>query len=332
MRREVGVQRVLQSLIALLVVVLAACTAAHRDPDRTAAHPRIPRTAIVFNNAPDQFQFVVIGDRTGGHRPGVFSRAIDQINLLQPEFVLGVGDLIEGYTEDAAVLDAQWREVDVMLERLQMPFFRVVGNHDIGNPAMHRDWVSRYGATYYHMRYRDVLFLFLNTEDPPVRLPPDIQRRQHTLETMMQRDPAGTQQAILAASAKLPESDRLPGQVAISEQQTLWVEKVLAAHRDVRWTVVLMHKPAWLYRSASFAKIETLLEGRPYTVFAGHEHYYGYTNRAGRDYIDMGTTGGVWLRDGPGRFDHVAWVTMTGEGPVIANIKLDGLTDKRALD
>ena len=36
-------------------------------------------------------------------------------------------------------------------------------------------------------------------------------------------------------------------------------------------------------------------------------------------------------RDGPGKQDHIAWVTMTDEGPVFANIALRGIFDKRSL-
>ena len=64
-------------------------------------------------------------------------------------------------------------------------------------------------------------------------------------------------------------------------------------------------------------------------MIAGHEHDYLYTQRHGKDYVTMGTTGGIWLEDGPGRMDHIAWVTMTDEGPVFANIRLDGLYDKK---
>src|SRR5262245_21874942 len=60
---------------------------------------RNPVTHLKLNNDPADFQFAIVSDRTGGHRAKVFSRAIDQLNLLQPEFVVSVGDLIEGYTE-----------------------------------------------------------------------------------------------------------------------------------------------------------------------------------------------------------------------------------------
>ena len=53
---------------------------------------------LKLNDDPDQFHFAVVSDRTGGHRAqGLFPR-VQQISLLQPTFVMSVGDLIEGYS------------------------------------------------------------------------------------------------------------------------------------------------------------------------------------------------------------------------------------------
>ena len=49
-----------------------------------------------------------------------------------------------------------------------VPVGRIVyvpGNHDISNQVMAADWDRRFGSSYYHFVYRDVLFLCLNTED-----------------------------------------------------------------------------------------------------------------------------------------------------------------------
>ena len=285
----------------------------------------VPRTDQPFLNQPQNFQFVIVGDRTGGHRPGVFEAALDRVNLLQPEFVVSVGDLIEGYTEDTDTLRSQWDEVGRMIDGLDMTFYRVPGNHDMGNAVMRSVWRQRFGPDYYHFEYKDVLFLVLNTEDPPVALPADIRARQAKLEEMMERDPVATQERILDSASKRPAPVRLPGSVAISEAQLEYFASVLAGSQGVRWTLVFMHKPAWLYGDKQFEKIEALLKDRPYTVVAGHEHYYQHAVRNGREYIVMGTTGGVWLRDGPGRLDHVAWVTMTDAGPTFAQIRIDAV-------
>ena len=65
--------------------------------DQTRLAKAKPWTSQAFQNDPAEFQFVVIGDRTGGANvQGTFELAIDQLNLLQPEFVINVGDVIEG--------------------------------------------------------------------------------------------------------------------------------------------------------------------------------------------------------------------------------------------
>jgi len=303
------------------------CCAAQAAPG-TAVGENIPWTGKPFLDNPDSFHFVVIGDRTGGHRPGVFARAMQKINLLQPAFVLSVGDLIEGYTEDEERLAAEWNQVDEAVAGLEMPFFYTVGNHDLGNNLMRDLWHRRLGKDYYHFIYRGVLFISLNTEDPFVELPAEAMERQARLEAMMRQDPASTQQRILERSREQGKGPTLPGSVHISQEQIDFVARTLNDNKDVRWTVILMHKPAWRYGSKAFEAIENLLRGRPYTVIAGHEHYYEYDSRHGRDYIDMGTTGGIWLRDGPGRLDHIAWVTIADSGPEVAIIALEGLFDK----
>jgi hypothetical protein len=126
-----------------------------------------PWSNLKFNDDPDNFHFAVVADRTGGARPGVFEDGVRKINLLQPEFVMSVGDLIQGGTRDRSLINTQWLEFRSFVDQLQMPFFFVPGNHDISNEVMAQEWLARYGQAYYHFVYRDVLFLCLNTEDPP---------------------------------------------------------------------------------------------------------------------------------------------------------------------
>lgn len=325
-RRSKPAPRPILGLTIFVVAIAMGCAGLPGSWTGTWIGPDVPRTDKAFRDDPDDFQFVIVGDRTGGARPGVFARAMEQINWLQPEFVVCVGDLIEGYTEDARQLEAEWGEIDAMVDELEMPFFYTVGNHDMGNGVMQEMWRQRLGRDYYAFVYKNVLFVSLNTEDPPIDLGADIAERKARFERLMREDPEAVKRMI-AERNQTEGRPELPGQVAISDEQVAFVEQTLAAHPDVRWTLVLMHKPAWEYESPAFERIEALLADRPYTVVAGHEHYYAHTKRKGRDYVDMGTTGGVWLQTGPGAFDHVAWVTMTDEGPIFANIRLDGLLD-----
>lgn len=187
-------------------------------------------------------------------------------------------------------------------------------------------WHRHRGRDFYHFLYCDVLFLFLNTEDPPVPLSAETLTGVQRLEAAMAVDPAGTQRHILERVAAEGEPP-LPSEVHIGPRQLTEVRALLARHRNVRWTMVFLHKPAWQYHSPTFAEIEAMLADRNYTVFAGHEHDYALTRRHGRDSLRLGTTGGVWLRNGEGRFDHITWVTTTRRGPRILNLDLVGLRD-----
>lgn len=70
-----------------------------------------------------------------------------------------------------------------------------------------------------------------------------------------------------------------------------------------------------------------MLEGREYSVFAGHQHKYRHFERNNTNYYVLATTGGGSPLRGTefGEFDHVTWVTMTDDGPVLANLRLDGI-------
>ena len=132
-------------------------------PDDLAKEPPRPWTSLKPLDAEARFHFVVVSDRTGNHRPGVWQQAMDKIDLMQPAFVVSVGDLIEGYTEDRAELESQWNEIDGMIGTLDAPFFYVPGNHDYSNQVMADVWAERLGPTYYSFTYKETLFVVLNS-------------------------------------------------------------------------------------------------------------------------------------------------------------------------
>lgn len=279
--------------LLLLLLGIAALAACGRSSDRFSIeeYPGAnPWTHLQANNDPADFQFAVVADRNGGMRPGVFASAVEKLNTLQPEFVLCVGDLIGGYTEEIERLDRQWKEFEDEVARLEMPFFYVPGNHDITNPIQLEQWNERFGRPYYHMVYRNVLFLILDTEDPP-------------------------------------RGDEFDG---LSDRQLAYFRRVLSQNRKVRWTLVFLHKPMWHRESAArWEEFEALLGEREYTVIAGHDHRYQRESRNGHDYFTLATTGGSSTLEGPesGRVDHLLWITMTEDGPRIANLLLDGILD-----
>ena len=283
-------------------------------------------TQLQTQDSSETFRFAVIGDRTGGHRSGVLQATVGLLNLIQPNFVMSVGDFIEGYVDDEKVLKSQWQEIDELLKPLTMPLFFVPGNHDINFDPSEKLWFNRVGATrsYSHFVYKDVLFLMISTEDPPKKDPGQgLLDKYDSLKT-------GKVSSKDESKKIIAELEDWAGKINISESQVKYFKKVLADNPKVRWTIGFMHSPPWaISNPGNFAKIESLLVDRPYTMFAGHTHTYNYTLRNGRDYITMGMTGAGAPGNEVGHMDHVAWVTMTDKGPVISNLLLNGILDKQ---
>ena len=302
--------------------------------DQAEVQSSKPWTSENFKNNPDNFQFAIVGDRTGGANvQGTFTLAMNQLNLLQPEFVINVGDIIEGYSRDKEELNAQWEEAEAMVTKLEMPFFFVRGNHDVSYPEAREVWRDRHGPSYYHFVYRDVLFMALDSEDAPRLDPPPGMEEQIKLYNRLQTEDPQKAKEMLAEFMK-DESivAGLSKPVEFPEEQFNWIKKTLEENDDVRWTFLFMHEPSWENPSDSFKAIQALLKDRPFTWFAGHLHYYDYDNIDGREYITMGPAGASWHHDGPGNVDHITWITMTDAGPQIGNIALKGIFDRKGLD
>jgi len=80
--------------------------------------------------ADNAFRFSIVGDRTGGADQAVYAQAWSEIDRLRPDFVINVGDTIQG-TEDRTA-EAEWKEIRGFLARYKRyPFYFVAGNHDI---------------------------------------------------------------------------------------------------------------------------------------------------------------------------------------------------------
>jgi hypothetical protein len=273
------------SIVFLTIVMagnLIAQSSAFTFPKNRKVAVSIPEPDI----STQTFRFAVVADRTGGMMDTMFNKAIHKLNLLQPDFVISVGDLIDGYTEEEWVWNQQWDEFQEIIGRLQAPFFYAPGNHDISNAQLANVWKERVGAPYYHFLYQDVLFLILNTEDP------------HALQN------------------------------GITKEQSDYFVRVLEQNKDARFTFVIMHRPFWRYGNRQgYEPIEEKLKGREFMVFSGHHHHFVKTVKDGAIHYVLGTTGGGSHLRGPefGEMEHVMWVTMTQEGPIVANLDIHGI-------
>lgn len=293
-----------------------------------------PREIKNAYNDPNNFHFVVMGDRTGGERKGVFPAILKEINLLKPEFVISVGDAVRGYTADANIINAEWDEFDGLIQTLNVPFLKAAGNHDIVNSIMAEIYSKRYGNPYFYTTYKNVLFVFLNTADPDEEVSEDVHKKLASDLKALKRMVAkhGHTQETIAFQEKYEDDNRELSGSKISNEQFNYFVKVLDKNKNVRWTFVIMHERPWKQKNPpeNWIKLEKILSTRNYTVFAGHEHFYEYTARDSHDYIGVATCGGGWSwpETKAGVFDHILCVTMEGNEPVIANIYADSILDK----
>ena len=286
--------------VALCFTALFSMTASAGDFTHKLTGAK-PWTDKAFLDDPQEFHFAVVADRTGGERKGYFAKAIDSLNLLRPAFVMSVGDLIDcgGAPEKSA--RAQWKELNAFVDRLEMPFFYVVGNHDIWtgftgmSPERQRSidlWEEQFGTnTYYNFTYKGCHFVCLNSMDEHDYYPP-----------------------------------RTPG---LSQRQLDWAAKEIMARRDARWTFIFLHKPIDLM-SDRYLEFERRIAECEYTVFCGDWHNHCTAVRNGKKIFMLGTTGGGHSKSVEddlryGHMDSITWVTMTKKGPVVSNLALSGI-------
>ena len=97
-------------LILTGILVLGCRTAEKKEPvfEHDIKTGPTPWTNTNFELEEEDFTFALISDLNGGEREGVYSTAVAQLNRIEPTFVLSVGDLIDGGTEDAAQLTKEW--------------------------------------------------------------------------------------------------------------------------------------------------------------------------------------------------------------------------------
>jgi len=306
--------RLAASLIVLFAFTAAPLARAHDGHDHGDGKLRTPQypPAIILPamdgpkpwsdkpllDDPDRFQIAIMTDNTGGHRPGIWMKAVERLNLLRPAFVMSVGDLIEGYSSDSAVLEEQWKEFLGFIDKMEMRFFFVAGNHDVSNPMAHDLWRKHFGAEWYSFDYKGVHFAALSSEDTKDQIGPE-------------------QLAWLEADLKKHADAR-------------WT--LLFFHKPL-WTISERAATAGNPDHTNWNQVEAALGDRKYTVFAGHVHHYVQYDRRGMKYYHLATTGGgSRMRGVPyGEFDHVTWLTMEKEGPTIINLLLDGMLPPDAI-
>ncbi|UCH78775.1 MAG: metallophosphoesterase, partial [Candidatus Coatesbacteria bacterium] len=228
--------------------------------------------------AGEDFNFAILGDRTGGHVPGVYGEIIAEVNRLGPDVVVTVGDQIEGYTEDRERLSAEWDEYWEIAGAVEAPLYLCPGNHDIYNDVMLEEWEARVDrAPCYSFDYEGVHFVILDT-------------------------------------GRWEASEDWLAESGYAE----WLEQDLAAHKNDRLTIVIYHVPFWyetLAEGEPDPLHEIFVENGVDAVFNGHYHRYTSAEFDGISYTIIGTSGGGLGTEAPqeGLFFHYVWATVRGD-------------------
>ncbi len=262
----------------------------------------------------DAFTFAVFGDRTGGPNEGIdiLAEAVADVNLLEPDLVMTVGDMIDGYNQTAQWLE-QMRQYKSVMDRLLCPWFPVAGNHDVywrgpdrPNGEHEASYEVHFGPLWYAFEHKDSWFIVLYTDEG---------------------DPESGQK-----NFRRPESQRM------SPEQYEWLKETLANQTcDADHVFVFVHHPRWLGGGYGddWAKVHELLRlaGNVSAVFGGHIHRMRYDPRDGIEYVTLASVGGHQRGYSPeaGYLHQYHMVTVRKEQVALASVPVGEVMDVRSI-
>ena len=238
-------------------------------------------------SAEHDFHFVVLGD-SQFHDPPAFNRLIDDAARLRPAFVVQVGDMISGYTDNVVRVRREWRRFKRQIAPLSpIPFIAVPGNHDLygsdkqANAAVTAMYTDNWGPTYHSFVYQNARFIVLN-------------------------------------------SDAVGEEKRIGDQQLRWLKDTLN-NNESKHVFAFLHRPAGNLDNAAELHELFARHGVGY-VFYGHHHHFHYREQDGVRYIMTNAAADSALPfQEAGSFHHLLQVSVHDDEVRVAAIRADAI-------
>lgn len=261
----------------------------------------------------DAFFFVVYGDRTGGPADGVsvLADAVRDTNLLEPDLVMTVGDLVQGYNQTPEWME-QMHEFKGIMNELLCPWFPVAGNHDVywrgqGKPVgeHEQDFEMNFGPLWYAFTHKNCGFIALYTDEG---------------------NPATGEKNFSSPAANV-----------MSPEQMAWLKETLEAYKDLEHVFIFLHHPRWIgggYGDTWKPVHKVLVDaGNVTAVFAGHIHHMRYDPRDGIQYVTLATVGGGQSAEVPdaGWLHQYHIVTVRKDQIALSSIPVGEIMDVREI-
>lgn len=227
-------------------------------------------------------RFAVIGDRTNTAQPGIYEQILAEAQRLRPELLITVGDHIEGYTADTAVLDSEWREYKSLIADIKIPFHMTPGNHDRYNKTERRIYDREIGPPWHSFDQRGIHFIVLDN-------------------------------TVWEKSADLPAEELTWLEGDLQKYQSAATTLVFM-HKPFWYASLATGKPDTLHTLFKTYGVDG--------VFTGHFHEYFSGTFDGIMYTGVGSSGGEANVGPSGLQYHFCWVTVDGGEIAVAPIRL----------